>query len=203
MEKAYSVLSVKSMDDDGDQRVIRGVATTPRPDRVGDVVVPTGVKFLNPVALLWQHRRDEPVGIVKFDKPTRDGIQFEARIARVSEPGRLKDRVDEAWQSIKAGLVAAVSIGFRPVRDAMEILPTGGIKYLESEVIELSLVTIGANAEAVITAIKSMDTSDASAGDKDVPEPAAAIAGQKRGPVLLKQRRVHQPVKIITARKSP
>ena len=45
-------------------------------------------------------------------KPTKDGIPFKARIASVAEAGRLKERLDEAWQSLKAGLVRAVSIGF-------------------------------------------------------------------------------------------
>ena len=155
MNRAYSVLHVKSVDEA--QRIIRGIATTPETDRVGDIVVSEGVKFKNPSPLLWQHQHDKPVGTVKFDKPTAQGVTFEAQLPKIEEPGILKDRVDEAWQSVKAGLVTAVSIGFRVIDDAVERMKDGGLKFLKTEVYELSLVTIPANASAVITAIKSID----------------------------------------------
>jgi HK97 family phage prohead protease len=155
MNRAYSVLDIKSVD--AEKRVIRGVATTPTPDRMGDIVEPLGVEFKNPMPLLWQHQADKPVGTVKFDKPTKNGITFEARLAQIDEPGTLKDRIDEAWQSVKAGLVGAVSIGFRALEYAF-IEGTGGIRFEKSEVMELSLVTIPANADATISQIKSIDT---------------------------------------------
>lgn len=154
MNRAYSVLQVRSVDEDA--RVIRGIATTPSPDRMGDVVEPLGVSFKNPMPLLWQHNHSQPVGTVKFDKPTKDGITFEASVAIIDEPGVLKDRVDEAWQSVKAGLVRAVSIGFRSLEHT--VMKDGGWRFIKSEVLELSLVTIPANADATITAIKSIDT---------------------------------------------
>jgi hypothetical protein len=43
MNRAYSILTVKAVEED--QRIIRGMATTPSPDRVGDIVEPLGVKF--------------------------------------------------------------------------------------------------------------------------------------------------------------
>lgn len=150
--RAYSVLSVKSIDED--RRIIRGVATTPTVDRVGDIIDPLGVKFTNPLAFLWQHQHDKPIGSVKFDEPTKDGIQFEAEIAATEEPGTLKDRLDEAWQSIRLGLVRAVSVGFRPIE--YSFMDTGGIRFSETEVYELSAVTIPANSEALINEIKSM-----------------------------------------------
>jgi HK97 family phage major capsid protein/HK97 family phage prohead protease len=153
MNRAYSIMTVKAVDED--RRVIRGTATTPSPDRVGDIVEPLGVSFKNPMPLLWQHKNDKPVGLVRFDKPTKDGITFEAELPTIEEPGALKDRIDEAWQSVKAGLVAAVSIGFRAVEYAF--LDDGGIRFVKSEVYELSLVTIPANADATISLIKSID----------------------------------------------
>ncbi|QOF71464.1 phage major capsid protein [Aminobacter sp. SR38] len=165
MNRAYSILTVKAVEED--QRVIRGTATTPSPDRVGDIVEPLGVKFNNPMPLLWQHKHDKPVGTVTFDKPTKDGITFEAKLAKIDEPGTLKERTDEAWQSVKAGLVSAVSIGFRALEYTF-IENTGGIRFTESEVMELSLVTIPANADATISQIKSIDTEiRAATGIKD------------------------------------
>jgi HK97 family phage prohead protease len=155
--RAYSVLTVKSVDED--KRIIRGVATTPSVDRVGDIIDPLGVKFENPLPLLWQHEHDKPIGSVKFDKPTKAGIEFEAEIAYTDEDGTLKDRLDEAWQSIKMGLVRAVSIGFRALEYAF--MDGGGIRYAETEVYELSAVTIPANADALITEIKKFGGDDA------------------------------------------
>lgn len=165
MNRAYSVLSIKELDEK--KRVIRGIATTPEVDRVGDIVDPLGVKFANPLAFLWQHRHDQPIGTVKFDKPTKDGITFEAEIAQTDEPGTLKDRLDEAWQSIKMGLVRAVSIGFRPIE--YSFMDNGGIRFSETEVFELSAVTIPANSGALISAVKSIDA--AARKEAGVPEP--------------------------------
>lgn len=158
LTRAYSLLTIKAITDD--RREFSGVATTPTPDRVGDVIEPLGVTFKNPLPLLLYHDSHQPVGTVKFDKPTKDGITFTAQIPAIAEPGRLKDRVDEAWQSVKARLVRGVSIGFRVLNDAMDFMKdTGGIRFRETEVLELSLVAVPANAEAVISLsfLKSYD----------------------------------------------
>jgi HK97 family phage major capsid protein/HK97 family phage prohead protease len=153
MNRAYSVLAIKSVDEAN--RTITGIATTPTPDRMGDIVEPLGVTYKNPLPLLWQHQSDKPVGSVKFDKPSKSGITFTAQLAMIDEPGTLKDRLDEAWQSVRAKLVGAVSIGFRAIEYAF--MDDGGIRFLESEVLELSLVTIPANPDATITQIRSID----------------------------------------------
>ncbi len=66
--RAYSCIEVKAVNEE--RRIIRGVATSPAVDRVGDIVDPMGVKFQNPLPLLWQHKHDKPIGTVKFDAPT-------------------------------------------------------------------------------------------------------------------------------------
>jgi HK97 family phage prohead protease len=170
--RAYSVLTIKAVDEDA--RVIRGIATTPAVDRVGDIIDPLGVKFTNPLAFLWQHQHDKPIGSVKFDKPTTKGIEFEATIAHPDTvvSVTLKDRLQEAWDSIKTGLVRAVSVGFRPIE--YSFMDTGGIRFSETEVYELSAVTIPANSDALITTIKSIDAGlRAEAGVPD-PDPMPA-----------------------------
>ncbi|WP_322046057.1 HK97 family phage prohead protease [Paraburkholderia sp. J67] len=155
MERAYSLLTIRSADDDA--RVIEGMASTPTPDRYDDIVEPLGAKFAIPMPLLWQHRHDSPVGTVEFAELTEEGIPFRAQLANIDEPGSLKERLDEAWQSVKARLVRAVSIGFRPLEYSW--MDNGGIRYLAWEWLELSLVTIPANSDATITTIRSFDTS--------------------------------------------
>jgi HK97 family phage prohead protease len=153
MNRAYSVLEIKAIDDE--QRVITGIATTPEPDRVGDIVEPMGAKFKNPLPLLWQHQHDKPVGTVVFDKPTAKGIGFTATLPVIPEAGALKDMVDMAWQSVKAKLVRGVSIGFRSLEHSF--MDTGGVKFSSTELLELSLVSVPANASATIQTIKSID----------------------------------------------
>ena len=159
--KAYSVLTIKAVDDD--RRIIQGIATTPEPDRMGDVVEPLGVQFKNPLPLLHQHDTRNPVGQARFHKPTKGGIEFTATIAKVTEPGPLKDRVDTAWQEVKYGLVRGVSIGF--LGKEVSVMKDGGLHFIESEVLELSLVTIPAHQEATISVIKSIDRDPAAIGD--------------------------------------
>ncbi|HEP7980080.1 TPA: phage major capsid protein [Pseudomonas aeruginosa] len=174
MNRAYSVLTVKALDDG--QRVITGVATTPNPDRVGDIIEPLGVEYKNPLPLLWQHEHDKPVGTVTFDKPTAKGITFTAQLADVQEDGKLKERIDEAWQSLKAGLVRGVSIGFRPIEYSW--MDDGGIRFIQTEVFELSLVTIPCNVDATISTIKSLDRKQLAAlGKQAVPVVRVTPAG--------------------------
>ena len=158
--RAYSILQIqKAEENDDGEMTIEGMATTPTPDRMGDIVEPKGAKFKLPMPLLWQHQHDKPVGLAKFAKPTKNGIPFTATLPKITEPGTLKDRIDEARHSVKAGLITAVSIGFRSVQGAVEQLRNGGLRFLEWEWLELSLVTIPANAEATIQNVKAIDAS--------------------------------------------
>lgn len=184
MNRAYAILTVKAVSED--RRVIKGIATTPSPDRVGDVVEPLGVTFKNPMPLLWQHKHDKPVGQVRFSKPTKDGIEFEAELPVIDTPGALKDRVDEAWQSVTLGLVTGVSIGFRPTE--YSLLDDGGLRFLKSEVYELSLVTIPANAEATLQLVKSLDEEHRAALGKPVPSPKTAPSAEGKA---------HKPVSLM------
>jgi HK97 family phage prohead protease len=186
MNRSYSILTVKAVDEE--QRIIQGTATTPTPDRVGDIIDPLGVKYTNPLPLLHQHDSERPVGTVTFDRPTKDGITFEARLPMIAEAGPLKDRVDTAWGEVKAGLIRAVSIGFRAIEFAfMET----GIRYMETEVLELSLVSVPANAEAKISVVKSIDAPLLAATGKepqasDRPTPPGASGKKSVKPVSLR-----------------
>jgi HK97 family phage major capsid protein/HK97 family phage prohead protease len=190
LNRAYSLLSIKSVDEDA--RILTGMATTPTPDRLEDVVEPEGAQFKLPLPLLWQHDSRQPIGHVTHAKVGKDGIAITAQIARIVEPGRLKDRLDEAWQSIKAGLVTGLSIGFKgievePIEDSKSFL--GGLRFLKWEFLELSAVTIPANAECTIATVKSLDVAQRAAPGPQMPRrvvrinPAGASALSKPMPV--------------------
>lgn len=146
---AYSTLQIKSTDDD--QRIIRGIASTPTPDRDRDVMVPEGAKFSLPMPLLYQHRHDMPIGQVTEAKVTKNGIQFTAKLAAAG----IDETIDKAWRLIKAGLIRGVSIGFRAVEAARK--DDGGYTFLKWDWYELSAVTVPANTEASIQVVKNFD----------------------------------------------
>jgi HK97 family phage major capsid protein/HK97 family phage prohead protease len=152
----YAVLHVKAIDEGA--RTFSGIATTPTMDRQGDILEPLGVKFSNPVPLLFHHDHERPIGHAMLGTPTAEGIPFTATIPTVFEAGPLRDRLDEAWGSVKAGIIRGVSIGYRILKDGAALLKAPGRLHLKAtEIFELSLVTIPANVEATILAIKSLD----------------------------------------------
>jgi HK97 family phage major capsid protein/HK97 family phage prohead protease len=200
VERAYSVLTIKSVD--AERRVITGIATTPTPDRVGDVVEPRGAQFAASLPLLLYHDSRLPVGTATFGKATDSGIPFTASFPVIDEPGTLRDRVSEAWSSVKAGLIRGVSIGFRVLDDGIEALKSGGLRFTKTEILELSLVAIPANAEATILSIKSLDSAARAASGQSPESPNRTFSPGVSGgtPVRLAQKGA-TPMKNIAERK--
>jgi HK97 family phage major capsid protein/HK97 family phage prohead protease len=158
VQRAYSQLTIKAaVDNTTGKRIIRGTASTPSMDRMGDIVLPLGAKYSLPIALLWQHNSNQPIGWITEATVTAKGIDIVGEVATFDEPGQLKDFLDFAWQSIQANLVRGLSIGFQAIKYAF-MEDSWGIEFQEWEWLELSAVTIPANAEASISAIKSIDT---------------------------------------------
>jgi len=155
MKQAYSLLEIKAVDED--QWILEGIATTPTPDRVDDVVEPKGAQFTLPVPFLWQHDKQQPIGHVIDAVVTDVGIQVKVQLIKPDqvESEELKQRLLKAWDSIKTGLVRGLSIGFRGLEVA-DIQGTWGYKFIKWDWYELSAVTIPANQEATITGIKSL-----------------------------------------------
>lgn len=193
--RAYSVFTLKASDEA--ERTLSGIATTPTPDRMGDIVEPKGAQFRLPLPLLWQHQSAKPVGHVVDAKVTDAGIEVVAKLAKIDEPGPLRERIEEAWQSVKAGLVRGFSIGFQALESA-RIEGTWSEHFLKWEWVELSLVTIPANSEATIAGIKSADVlfRRAATGAKSLPvvsikTPGASgiVAPRRPGAVYLNPER--------------
>jgi HK97 family phage major capsid protein/HK97 family phage prohead protease len=178
---AHALLHIKALD--LEQRTISGIASTPEPDRMGDVVEPLGITFKNPLPLLLFHDPHKPVGMVTFMAPTAEGLAFTATLPAVAEAGVLRDRIDEAWQTIKAGLVAGVSIGFRALEHAKHVA-TGGTRFLKTEILELSLVTIPANAAATIHTVKSLDLAAPGLHPSRDRDPSPIVHVTKGAPVM-------------------
>lgn len=159
INRAYSVLTVKSIDED--QRILEGIATTPTPDRQNDVVVTEGIEFNLPLPLLYQHNSSKPIGSVIEARVSSAGMHIKAKVAKDTGV----EFIDEAWKLIKAGLVRGLSIGFRSLEETFD-KSLNGFRFIRSELMELSAVTIPANAEATILSVKSADAALAAIGRK-------------------------------------
>jgi HK97 family phage major capsid protein/HK97 family phage prohead protease len=144
--KASSIITVKSFDPE--QGIIRGIATTPKTDRDGDIVIPEGAVFELPLPLLFNHDPNQPIGHVIEATATKAGVEIVAKVAKDATA-----KIAEIWQMIKSGLVSGFSVGFR----ALEAEPIEtGFKFNKWQWLELSAVTIPANTEAAIQVVKSV-----------------------------------------------
>jgi HK97 family phage prohead protease/HK97 family phage major capsid protein len=155
MNRAYTTLQVRAVDDE--QRVIEGIASTDALDDYGTILEPKGARYTLPLPLLWQHRSDMPVGEVFEAKVSSKQITIKARFARIDEPGALQDEIERAWQAVKYGLVKGLSVGFKPEEVAPRDDYDQPVRFVKWLLRELSLVTLPANEEATIQAVRSAD----------------------------------------------
>jgi HK97 family phage prohead protease len=198
MSRGTMDVAVRGVDDH--ERTLTGWATTPRPDRLKDIIEPAGAIFANQLPLLWHHNAEKPVGWASFETPTEAGIRFRAKI-KVAEDGALKTRCDEAWDCVRYKLVTAASIGFRSL--ASEPLQGGGVRYKSVEILELSLVSLPANMDAVIDSVRQYRPVKLMPAIKIIPAPRKVLAqvGSKttRAVVHYRDLRDTRPASLVGA----
>ena len=149
MQRAHSVVQIKRVNQEA--RRITGIASTPATDRQGDQLDPMGAKFKLPFPLLLGHDHNAPIGEVIEARATSQGIYVVCQCA----PEGTTDKADEGWRAIRAGLIRGLSVGF--IGKDWDPLPTGGRRFKEWEVIELSAVAVPCNADAAILEVKRLD----------------------------------------------
>lgn len=146
----FKLLDTKTSVDDK-TRTVEVICSTESADRIGDVIVQEGIDTTryrkNPV-VLWGHDSDRP--IARADKVFLQNGQLRA-VAEFPPAGEDAD-ADWAYGKIKNRLVNAVSIGFIPkeYEPVDPKNPWDGYKFLESEMVEFSFVSVPMNAEALI-----------------------------------------------------
>lgn len=155
MNRAFSVFEIKAFDDNA--RTFEGIASTPTPDRMGDVVEPKGAQFALPLPLLYQHDSYSPIGHIVEAKVTDAGIFVKGKVLQLDEPASLRERLELAWAEMKAKLVRGLSIGFNPLEYAHIKGTDYSLHFTKWDWLELSIVTIPANQEATITTVKRFD----------------------------------------------
>ncbi|MDT8491126.1 hypothetical protein RRF97_27195, partial [Escherichia coli] len=79
LKRACSLLTVKSFSED--ERVITGIASTPSPDRDGDILEPEGAEFGSAIPFLWQHDHSRPVGQCTVRRG-REGLEITATLVK-------------------------------------------------------------------------------------------------------------------------
>jgi HK97 family phage prohead protease/HK97 family phage major capsid protein len=127
------------------------------PDRFDDVVIAEGWQLAN--------FKKNPVALFNHDSNFIVGAWQNLHIANGALRGRLKmapagtsARIDELRKLVEAGILKAVSVGFRPIEHKPRDAPSMGSTYTKSELVETSLVAIPANPNALAIA-KSMKLS--------------------------------------------
>jgi HK97 family phage prohead protease len=101
-------------------------------------------------AMLWQHQRDEPIGVYQHVKEDGGGLVVEGKLALKTARGA------EAYELLKMGAISGLSIGFRS-REATFDKSTGVRTITKGDLWEVSLVTFPMNDDARIARIKSVD----------------------------------------------
>lgn len=202
-KRACTLMTVKSVNED--ERIITGIASTPSPDRDGDILESGGATYRSDTPFLWQHDRSQPIGTCT-PKMVKEGMQITAKLAKPTPdmPSQLAARLDEAWASIKAGLVRGLSIGFLPKE--YSYLDEGGIRFLKWDLLEVSAVTIPANAECSIQTVKSFDRQLLAASGNEKPvviaTPSAGATAKKPTENKGKNMNIAEQIKSFEAKRA-
>jgi phage head maturation protease len=148
-------------------RTIRFVASDETVDRYGDIIRAGGWQLdnfkRNPVLLFGHNSREPPIG-------TADAwIEGKSLLADATFlPLGVSDFADEIWRIVDAGALRAVSVGFLPSEfngiyaeddPDHEDWPIG-IEFVAQELLELSVVPVPANPQALAVA-RSLALSEA------------------------------------------
>ena len=132
------------------------------PDRMDDVISADGWELANfkknPIAL-FGHRSDFPIGKWRDLKVDKGELRGHLQLA----PEGTSPRIDEIRRLIDAGILKAVSVGFRPLAHETRKNDDGdfiGFHFTKQELVECSLVSVPANPNALSVA-KSLKVSSA------------------------------------------
>lgn len=128
------------------------VASTNREDRHGEVVDNNGWDLKaykkNPV-ILWAHDHTEPaIGTAK--KIWVDGEGKKAKLMIQPVIHEITEKAKAVKQLIEQGIIRSLSVGFKPMESP------DGITFTQNELLEVSMVNVPANADAMMMAYKSL-----------------------------------------------
>jgi len=157
MDKIFHIGATftKSVGED-DELYIEGMASTSTMDRIGDIIASDAWtkaggldNFLKNPVILFNHNYNKPIGKAASIEATDQGLRLRAKIADSAE--------ENIKGLIKEGVLGAFSVGFR-VKDAEYMSESDGYLIKEAELLEVSVVTIPMNQNALFSIAKSFDS---------------------------------------------
>ncbi|WP_197410491.1 HK97 family phage prohead protease [Sphingopyxis sp. H081] len=144
-----------------DDNYVEGFASTyGNIDSYGDIVergafTKTLQESKHKVKFLWQHDMKQPIGVIEELRDEPQGLYFKARFSN-STAGQ------DARIQLQEGVVDSFSIGFRLMKSLADRAPNGRPinRLQEIALAEISAVTIPANDQAKLIAVKSALSTD-------------------------------------------
>ncbi|MGX7703808.1 HK97 family phage prohead protease [Methylobacterium sp. Gmos1] len=104
-------------------------------------------------ALLWQHNPSQPVGIYVEMEEDEHGLKLRGKLNQDVQQGK------EAYSLLKQGALKGLSIGFITLEDYFNA--DTKVRHLRKvKLMEVSLVTFPANADATVDRVKSAPESE-------------------------------------------
>lgn len=147
---------IKAVGDDDEVLQIEGFANTTTVDRVGDIILEEawtkgGLEnyLKNPIILAY-HNHDRPIGKMVDYAVNDKGLKITAEIIKSA---------GEVYSLIKSGVLKTFSVGFR-TREADYDTDTDIFVIKDLELMEVSVVSIPANADSIFSVKKSFETDE-------------------------------------------
>ena len=153
--KTAPILEIKSLKESGE---FEGYGSTfgGEPDAYGDVIAAGA--YTDSLAkhkakgtmpkLFWQHNADEPIGKWSDAKEDDHGLLMAGKLNMDVQRGR------EAYALLKAGDIDGLSIGYR-IKEYSVDTETGVWTLEKLDLVEVSIVSVGANENAVVQSVKA------------------------------------------------
>lgn len=128
------------------------IASTNSVDRHGEVVDNNGWDLKafkkNPV-ILWAHDHNEPaIGVSK--KTWVEGVGKKAKLMIQPVIHDVTEKARAVKQLIELGVIKTLSVGFKPLESP------DNVTFTKNELLEVSMVNVPANADAMMLAYKSL-----------------------------------------------
>jgi HK97 family phage prohead protease len=167
--------SVARAADDG-SRIVRFVLSDGSVDRMGDVIDPYGWELTafraNPVVLFAHLSSEPPVGRMVRTFVANDRLMGDVEFASAD----VYPFADQIYKLVVNGFIRACSVGFLPIE--WQFSDDGdrqfGIDFKRQELLELSIVPVPANQNALVqAAVKSLAQRGAALAER--PTPALSV----------------------------
>lgn len=128
------------------------IASTNSSDRHGEVVDNNGWELKafkkNPV-ILWAHDHSEPaIGVSK--KTWVEGTGKKAKLMIQPILHDVTEKARAVKQLVEMGIINSLSVGFKPLESP------DGVTFTKNELLEVSMVNVPANADAMMLAYKGL-----------------------------------------------